>query len=96
MTYIDQTVRLHVLFRFINLLLLHLKDDLEQVPHGHDHLARRLLSLDPEEPVSILRRAVHVTKCSVVRHVLSYETDFVNWMMIKTILIIEIKVLYRN
>ena len=58
-TYIHEVLcsscRTHVLLCLINLFLLHLKHHLEEVSHGHHHLTSRLLRLDPEEPVTILR-----------------------------------------
>ena len=77
---------LHTLLCLVNLLLLHLKHDLEEVPHGHHHLARRLLGLDPEEPVAVLWTPVDVTERPVVGHVLRDEADLVYGVMVKTVL----------
>ncbi len=45
-----------------------------------------LLSFYSKEPVAILWRAVDVTKCPAIRHVLGYEADLVNRMVVQTIL----------
>ena len=84
--YINQTPGLHVLLGLVYLLLLHLEDHLEQVPHGHHHLARGLLRLDPEEPVPVLWAAVDVSEGAVVRHVLGDEADLVHGVVVQTVL----------
>ena len=60
---------------------------MEQIPHGHHHLPRRLLRLDTEEPVAVLWTAVHVTEGSVVRHILGYEADLVYRVVIQAVLL---------
>ena len=85
-THIHQTLGLHALLGLVNFLLLHLEDHLEQIPHGHHHLPRRLLRLDPEEPVPVLWRAVHVAEGSVVRHILGNEADLVYRVVIEAVL----------
>ena len=85
-THVHQTLGFHALLGLVDFFLLHLEDHLEQVPHGHHHLPGRLLRLDPEEPVPVLRRAVHVAEGSVVRHVLGYEADLVHRVVVQTVL----------
>ena len=70
----------------VHLLLLELEDDLEEVPHGDDDRARRLLRLDAEESVAVLRRPVDVAERPVVRHVLRDEADLVHRMVVQAVL----------
>ena len=76
----------YILLRLVNLFLFQFEDNLEEVSHGNDHLPRSLLCLDPEEPMTILRTAVDVTKCSVVRHVLGNKADLVDRVVVQAIL----------
>ena len=82
----NRSTSIHILLGLINFFLLHLEYNLEEVSHGHHHLARCLLRLDAKESVSILRRPVHIAESSVVSHVLGDETDLVHGMMIQTVL----------
>ena len=59
---------------------------MEEVPHGDHHLPRRLLGLDPKEPVAIFRAAVDVAECSVVGHILCYKADLVDGVMVEAVL----------
>lgn len=70
----------------IDLLLLQLKDDLEQVSHGDDHRAGRLLRLDAEEPVAVFGGAVDVAEGPRVTHVLRDEADLVDGVVVQAIL----------
>ena len=76
----------HLLLGLVDLLLLQLEDNLEEVAHGHDHLAGGLLRLDAEEAVAVLGAAVDVAEGAVVRHVLGDEADLVDWVVVETVL----------
>ena len=76
-----------ILLCLVDLLLLQLKDNLEEIPHGDDNLPRGLLRLDPKEAMAVLRTAVDVTEGAVVRHVLRDEADLVHRVMVEAILI---------
>ena len=53
------------------------------------HLRRRLLRLDPEKAMTVLRRAVNVSEGSAVGQILSDEADLVDRMVVEAILEIQ-------
>ena len=50
------------------------------------YLSSSLLSFNAKKPVSIFWRTINVTKSPVIWHVLGYETNLMNWMVVKAVL----------